>query len=123
MCLYVPKNFQSPRIFCPKVFSVHEKGWEPQKGGDRKKGGDGKKVGDRKKDLHGKKYWNKKRIWMEKRMGTNEGGNKQKQVGDEQTECVQTNRVGIKGQVMLSEARLLVSEVSQPSALARIGGL
>ena len=128
MCLHVPKNFQSPRIFCPKVFSVHEKGWEPQKGGDRKKGGDGKKVGDRKKDLDGKKvgdrkkYWNKKRIGTEKRMGTNEGGNKQKQVGDEQTECVQTNRVGIKGQVMLSEARLLVSEVSQSSAIARIWG-
>ena len=92
-------------------------------GGMANKGAEREKCGDSKKRLVTEKSTGtKKRIGTEKRMGTNEGGNKQKQVGDEQTECVQTNRVGIKGQVMLSEARMLVSEVSQSSAIARIWG-
>ena len=42
-----------------------------------------------------------------------------KQIGDDQTEFGQTNS---EGQGMLSEARLLVSEASQSSARARVGG-
>ena len=54
-----------------------------------------------------------KRLGTEKSARTNKGGIKQ--AGwDEQSECGQTNRVGTKGKGMLSEARLLVSEGSQP---------
>ena len=90
MCLYVPKNFQSPRIFCPKVFSVHEKGWEPQKGGDRKKGGDEKKVGERKKDLDGKKVGDRKKYWDKKKWDGKKDGDKQR--------WEQTNRLGMNKQ-------------------------